>query len=237
MLWLFFRLTYYSAMYFYANELENSSQPKMKHPKLEKGKKSQGDWKEFLGPHEALECKNDFDSSCTCARLDKALASASWIELFPSTVVEHVPSTARCIEFVNVCRPVEDIGRDFALIEDFLDKEETMWCQCSRMRDNMSRAYTRPTPFNQNSPNSVSSHPIYSLCGILEAIQLLVFPRLWLWCLKHQNAAAVTVKKPNSHWYYLVSLPPLSFCIQIDSLLMNFASNKSNHSLNGLEFK
>ena len=38
-------------------------------------------------------CNNDFDSTCTCARLDKALASASWIELFPSTVVEHVPST------------------------------------------------------------------------------------------------------------------------------------------------
>ena len=30
-------------------------------------------------------------------------------------------------------------------IEDFLDKEETMWCQCSRVRDDMSRAYTRPT--------------------------------------------------------------------------------------------
>ena len=28
-------------------------------------------------------------------------------------------------------------------IEDFLDKEETMTCQCSRMRDNTSRAYTR----------------------------------------------------------------------------------------------
>ena len=38
-------------------------------------------------------CKNDFDSTCTCARLDRALASASQIELFPSTVVEHVPST------------------------------------------------------------------------------------------------------------------------------------------------
>ena len=34
--------TYYSATYFYANELENSSQPEMKHPKLEKGKRSQG---------------------------------------------------------------------------------------------------------------------------------------------------------------------------------------------------
>ena len=88
---------------------------------------------------------------------------------------------------MNVCRPVEDIGRDFALvifkikllqdnenfyvrdhppnpvigvqantlkkqIENFLDKEETVWCQCSRMRDNMSRAYTRPTPFNQVYP-------------------------------------------------------------------------------------
>ena len=42
MLWLFLGLTYYSATYFYANELENSSQPKMKHPKLEKGKRSQG---------------------------------------------------------------------------------------------------------------------------------------------------------------------------------------------------
>ena len=42
MLWLFFGLTYYSATYFYANELENSSQPEMKHPKLEKGKRSQG---------------------------------------------------------------------------------------------------------------------------------------------------------------------------------------------------
>ena len=41
MLWLFFGLTYYSATYFYANELENSSQPEMKHPKLEKGKISQ----------------------------------------------------------------------------------------------------------------------------------------------------------------------------------------------------
>ena len=38
-------------------------------------------------------CKNDFDSTCTCARLDRALASASWIEMFPSTVFEHVPST------------------------------------------------------------------------------------------------------------------------------------------------
>ena len=38
-------------------------------------------------------CNNDFDSTCTYARLDKTLASASWIELFPSTVVEHVPST------------------------------------------------------------------------------------------------------------------------------------------------
>ena len=37
-------------------------------------------------------------------------------------------------------------------IEDFLDKEETMWCQCSRVRDDMSRAYTRPTPFNQVYP-------------------------------------------------------------------------------------
>ena len=88
---------------------------------------------------------------------------------------------------MNVCRPVEDIGKDFTLvifkikllqdnenfyvrhhspnpvigvqantlkkqIEDFLDKEETMRCQCSRMRDNMSRAYTRPTPFNQVYP-------------------------------------------------------------------------------------
>ena len=88
---------------------------------------------------------------------------------------------------MNVCRPVEDIGRDFTLvifkikllqdnenfyvrhhspnpvigvqantlkkqIEDFLDKEETMTCQCSRMRDNTSRAYTRPTPFNQVYP-------------------------------------------------------------------------------------
>ena len=41
MLWLFFGLTYYSATYFYANELENSSQLEMKHPKLEKGKISQ----------------------------------------------------------------------------------------------------------------------------------------------------------------------------------------------------
>ena len=32
-------------------------------------------------------------------------------------------------------------------IEDFLDKEETMWCQCSRVRDDTSRAYTRPAPF------------------------------------------------------------------------------------------
>ena len=38
-------------------------------------------------------CNNDFDSTWTCAHLDKALAFASWIELFPSTVVEHVPST------------------------------------------------------------------------------------------------------------------------------------------------
>ena len=38
-------------------------------------------------------CNNDFDSTWTCARLDKALASTSRIELFPSTVVEHVPST------------------------------------------------------------------------------------------------------------------------------------------------
>ena len=38
-------------------------------------------------------CNNDFDSTWTCARLDKALASASQIELFPSTVVVHVPST------------------------------------------------------------------------------------------------------------------------------------------------
>ena len=38
-------------------------------------------------------CNNDFDSTCTCACLDRALASASWIEMFPSTVVEHVPST------------------------------------------------------------------------------------------------------------------------------------------------
>ena len=88
---------------------------------------------------------------------------------------------------MNVCRPVEDIGRDFTLvifkikllqdnenfyvrdhspnpvigvqantlkkqIEDFLDKEETMRCQCSRMRDNMSRAYTHPNPFNQVYP-------------------------------------------------------------------------------------
>ena len=37
-----FGLTYYSATYFYANELDNSSQPEMKHPKLEKGKRSQG---------------------------------------------------------------------------------------------------------------------------------------------------------------------------------------------------
>ena len=37
-----FGLTYYSAPYFYANELDNSSQPEMKHPKLEKGKRSQG---------------------------------------------------------------------------------------------------------------------------------------------------------------------------------------------------
>ena len=34
--------TYYFATYFYANKLENSSQPEMKHPKLEKGKRSQG---------------------------------------------------------------------------------------------------------------------------------------------------------------------------------------------------
>ena len=27
------------------------------------------------------------------ARLDRALASASWIDMFPSTVFEHVPST------------------------------------------------------------------------------------------------------------------------------------------------
>ena len=88
---------------------------------------------------------------------------------------------------MNVCRPVEDIGRDFTLvifiikllqdnenfyvrdhspnpvigvqantlkkqIEDFLDKEETMTCQCSRKRDNTSRAYTRPTLFNQVYP-------------------------------------------------------------------------------------
>ena len=39
---LFFGLTYYSATYFYANELDNSSQPEMKHLKLEKGKRSQG---------------------------------------------------------------------------------------------------------------------------------------------------------------------------------------------------
>ena len=38
----FFGLTYYSATYFYANELDNSSQPEMKHPKLEKGKRSEG---------------------------------------------------------------------------------------------------------------------------------------------------------------------------------------------------
>ena len=38
-------------------------------------------------------CNNDFDSTCTCARLDNASAFASWIEMFPSTVVEHVPST------------------------------------------------------------------------------------------------------------------------------------------------
>ena len=38
-------------------------------------------------------CNNDFDSTCTCARLDRALASASWIDMFPSTVFEHVPST------------------------------------------------------------------------------------------------------------------------------------------------
>nr|POE55042.1 hypothetical protein CFP56_26627 [Quercus suber] len=50
-----FGLTYYSATYFYANELDNSSQPEMKHPKLEKGKRSQGDFKELLGLHEALE--------------------------------------------------------------------------------------------------------------------------------------------------------------------------------------
>ena len=34
-----FGLTYYSATYFYANELDNSSQPEMKHLKLEKDRK------------------------------------------------------------------------------------------------------------------------------------------------------------------------------------------------------
>ena len=34
-------------------------------------------------------CKNHFDSTCTCARLDRALASASLIEMFPSTGSDH----------------------------------------------------------------------------------------------------------------------------------------------------
>ena len=37
-------------------------------------------------------------------------------------------------------------------IEDFLDKEEAIWCQCLRVKDDMSRAYTRPIPFNQVYP-------------------------------------------------------------------------------------
>ncbi|KAF3953127.1 hypothetical protein CMV_021402 [Castanea mollissima] len=87
--------------------------PEMKHPKLEKGKRSQdvdhtvssysrshvdtvindvgGDFKELLGPHEALEVLLDHHGNLNY--LAEALASASWIEMFPSTVVEHVPST------------------------------------------------------------------------------------------------------------------------------------------------
>ena len=34
-------------------------------------------------------CKNHLDSTCTCARLDRALATASLIEMFPCTGSDH----------------------------------------------------------------------------------------------------------------------------------------------------
>ena len=48
-------------------------------------------------------CKNHFDSTCTCACLDRAWASASLIEMFPSTVVEHVPSTGSDHSVIFIC--------------------------------------------------------------------------------------------------------------------------------------
>ena len=49
-------------------------------------------------------------------------------------------------------------------IEDFLDKEETMWCQCSRVRDDMSRAYTCPTRSTRCIPEiAVSLSRLYNI--------------------------------------------------------------------------
>ena len=49
-------------------------------------------------------------------------------------------------------------------IEDFLDKEEIMWCQCSRVRDDMSRACTRPTHSTRCIPEiAVSLSRLYNI--------------------------------------------------------------------------